>query len=69
MSRAIFAFTAVIGTLLNGYVAAAILGEANRLTVCRMKPTYHSDPRDFWQYVGFLSLILVMLGFYGSRRI
>lgn len=69
VSRAIFALTAVVGTLLNGFVAAAILGEANRLTGCDKNTAFNRDFDDFWQCVVFLCAVLLALGVYGSRRI
>lgn len=67
--KAILAFTAVIGTLLNSFVASVILCHADRLTPPDINTAFKSDIAEFWQWVAFLCLVFLVLGIYGSRRI
>lgn len=67
--KAILAFTAVIGTLLNGFVASVILCHADRLTPPDINTAFKIDIAEFWQWVAFLCLVFLLLGVYGSRRI
>lgn len=61
--------TAVVGVLLCGFTAAAVLSDANYLHATGVSPEYDIEFIKYWKVVVVVHAILLMLGVIGSRRV